>query len=1092
MGDKSGKFLPQEFEIHIFVTSNYLNMKRLLTPFFAVLFSFSFGQNNLNCEITTEWEYLQNTICAGDSIGVFSHMHDSYYFEFLEGSHDTIILNNTQSIQGCLDTVSSGKVILLEDGIYYENIVWPITDRIILSSLNGPENCIIDGSNANESVIYMGNGNSNGGMYDPNATFLGAGIQNIQIQNGYGSIAVFNNTPLGGGILVDEYMKVVVSNCIIHHNGVPGNIEYSGGMFVSYGSEAYLFNNTITDNIGPGIWWRSRHDNFDDLLFAPADWPYGVQGCAVNNLFINNGGYGIYIQFGITKNSLQVRNNNSFGNGGLYPSMANWYDSNGQSSYTETGLNGNISQEPIFTDASIDDYSLQIGSPSIGSGQNGNDMGYQGSFELFNDPITYEWSNGEISESFTYFPQTSQDLILTMSQGNNTCSDTISIEVIHSEVPVFEYVDDLYAGEYYDLPDTSLNNISGSWYPSFVDTNLTSTYTFYPDGSIPCVPTFEMTINIKPTTTLHVNAFLDEIQNCELDSSEERLEGITFELNGFNTVFQTTNDGIILLDSIPDGTYQLSIDTANINWQSACGYTQSFDIVNGVMSNPVNFGISVDCTDPFVSIVAPTLRRCFSDQMVYVSASNANTASLPIIEGFVDVTLNPYMTPTASSLPYDIQGANVYRFYFDTLNPGEELNFNISTTISCSAWNNQTLCMTVELEPYGLCVLDTIPSEPIIGDPTGIIPTNFPEPCTLPWDQSSLSVDGWCQNDTVYFSVTNTGDPGGGDMDCYTELWVTRDGVVVVTDSLSLLGGETAIYTYPGEGYLWKLMAEQHPLHPGNSHPNAHVELCGDSLNWTPGIITQFPMDDADPVIDTYCGIVTGSYDPNDKQGFPTGFTSQNYIQPNQDLEYLIRFQNTGNDTAFTVIIRDTLELDLNIFTVTSAVSSHPYTFKMYGPRVLEWTFNNILLPDSTTDLEGSNGFVIFQVDQVPDLEPGTVIENDADIYFDFNDPITTNTTIHRIFEGFVEVADPPTVTLENITTNQILNLYPNPTTNLITIQSESVLNNRFKIYDQQGREVMKGKLTGKNTEVPLGKLSRGTYTIQVDGNYKPAVIIKQ
>ena len=228
-------------------------------------------------------------------------------------------------------------------------------------------------------------------------------------------------------------------------------------------------------------------------------------------------------------------------------------------------------------------------------------------------------------------------------------------------------------------------------------------------------------------------------------------------------------------------------------------------------------------------------------------------------------------------------------------------------------------------------------------------------------------------------------------------------------------------------------------------------------------------MDDADPVIDTYCGIVTGSYDPNDKQGFPTGFTSQNYIQPNQDLEYLIRFQNTGNDTAFTVIIRDTLELDLNIFTVTSAVSSHPYTFKMYGPRVLEWTFNNILLPDSTTDLEGSNGFVIFQVDQVPDLEPGTVIENDADIYFDFNDPITTNTTIHRIFEGFVEVADPPTVTLENITTNQILNLYPNPTTNLITIQSESVLNNKFKIYDQQGREVMNGKLTGKNTEVSLG-----------------------
>ena len=72
------------------------------------------------------------------------------------------------------------------------------------------------------------------------------------------------------------------------------------------------------------------------------------------------------------------------------------------------------------------------------------------------------------------------------------------------------------------------------------------------------------------------------------------------------------------------------------------------------------------------------------------------------------------------------------------------------------------------------------------------------------------------------------------------------------------------------------------------------------------------------------------------------------------------------------------------------------------------------------------------------------------------------------------------------------MDVYPNPTTNLITIQSESVLNNKFKIYDQQGREVMNGKLTGKNTEVSLGKLSRGTYTIQVDGNYKPAVIVKQ
>ena len=70
--------------------------------------------------------------------------------------------------------------------------------------------------------------------------------------------------------------------------------------------------------------------------------------------------------------------------------------------------------------------------------------------------------------------------------------------------------------------------------------------------------------------------------------------------------------------------------------------------------------------------------------------------------------------------------------------------------------------------------------------------------------------------------------------------------------------------------------------------------------------------------------------------------------------------------------------------------------------------------------------------------------------------------------------------------------LYPNPTSNLITIQSENSLNNKFKVFDQQGREVMKGKLKGVSTEVSLGEISRGTYTIQVEGNCKPKLIVKE
>ena len=73
-----------------------------------------------------------------------------------------------------------------------------------------------------------------------------------------------------------------------------------------------------------------------------------------------------------------------------------------------------------------------------------------------------------------------------------------------------------------------------------------------------------------------------------------------------------------------------------------------------------------------------------------------------------------------------------------------------------------------------------------------------------------------------------------------------------------------------------------------------------------------------------------------------------------------------------------------------------------------------------------------------------------------------------------------------------VINVYPNPTANLITIQSENIMNNKFKISDQKGRAVLMGRLKVNNTEVSLETLSKGIYTIQVEGNYKPVVIVKE
>ncbi|MDC3309272.1 choice-of-anchor L domain-containing protein, partial [Crocinitomicaceae bacterium] len=511
-----------------------------------------------------------------------------------------------------------------------------------------------------------------------------------------------------------------------------------------------------------------------------------------------------------------------------------------------------------------------------------------------------------------------------------------------------------------------------------------------------------------------IYVFNDINETCSQDYQEYGVEGVSMIVDPGNVVGTSGPNGIAPFPSLVDGTYTITIDTTNINWTTTCPITQSFTITNGI-TDCMGFGLINDnpCTDPDVSIFAPSLRSCFSDRLVYVSACNQITATGILDSSYVDVELDPLLTLDNASLPYTDLGNNIFRFETGDIYPGQCVNFTISTTVSCNATAGQTLCMGATLYPAEACIFDSIPSDPVTDDGIGGTLDGLPEPCTLPWDQSSLQVEGWCQGDSVYFSVTNTGELGGGDMECYSPVWLTVDGVVTDTDSLQIQGGETLIYSYPASGQTFFLNAEQHPLHPGNSHPNAHVELCGDSTNWTPGGVNQFPQDDADPDVDIYCGQVTAPVDPNDKTGYPIGQTSENYIQPNQQLQYVVRFQNVGTDTAFNVIVRDTLDLDLNIFTVTPGVASHPYTFKMYGPRVLEWTFEDIQLPDSTTNEEASNGFLTFHVDQVPDLAPGTVINNDADITFDFELPITTNTTVHKIFEGFVEVLNIEDLTIE-------------------------------------------------------------------------------
>ena len=148
-----------------------------------------------------------------------------------------------------------------------------------------------------------------------------------------------------------------------------------------------------------------------------------------------------------------------------------------------------------------------------------------------------------------------------------------------------------------------------------------------------------------------------------------------------------------------------------------------------------------------------------------------------------------------------------------------------------------------------------------------------------------------------------------------------------------------------------------------------------------------------------YASVITCAYDPNDKQVWPAR-GADNRVNEGEELLYTIRFQNTGTDTAFRVVIQDRLSPDLDWATLRPLAASHPFTSSLSENGLLEFRFENILLPDSATNQAGSQGFVSFLVHLRAGLPLNTVVGNTAEIYFDLNPPITTNTVRVRRYDG--------------------------------------------------------------------------------------------
>ena len=226
---------------------------------------------------------------------------------------------------------------------------------------------------------------------------------------------------------------------------------------------------------------------------------------------------------------------------------------------------------------------------------------------------------------------------------------------------------------------------------------------------------------------------------------------------------------------------------------------------------------------------------------------------------------------------------------------------------------------------------------------------------------------------------------------------------------------------------------------------------------------------------------VTASYDPNDKRNFVGDSEWGGAIyEDDVTMEYAIRFQNVGTDTAFTVVVRDTLDEEhLDVTTVRGFTASHDLDVQFEDSNVLVFTFNNILLVDSTTNEPASNGWISFDIDRKPNQPFGTEITNQAAIYFDFNAPVITNELVN-VLTNPVSVFSP---------TKNTLNLEVSPSVTNDEIRVQYVLENMnsvsIQIYNVGGILLLDvdfgKKVTGEYVEtLSLKDFTAGVYFVFV------------
>lgn len=562
-----------------------------------------------------------------------------------------------------------------------------------------------------------------------------------------------------------------------------------------------------------------------------------------------------------------------------------------------------------------------------------------------------------------------------------------------------------------------------------------------------------------PTGYISGQLFDDQNLDCTVQLTEPGIGGyrLVFEdgQKRIETIADQTGKFFVAL---PPGTYNSYIIPFD-NLGKACQTSFSTVVVQGD-TTWLQKSVQTILYTPLmaVRISTPFARRC-AETTYYVNV--CNEGNLATDHGIVTVQLPPGLSFVSSVKSNTVDSTGLVTFSLGHIGFDTCIDFSFVASVGCEGALalGQSLCVTAHVFP------DTLPS---IGD--------------LAWTGASLVVDGRCMGNSVLFSVKNKGQSSTTGPLNYQ---VVRDEYLEEGGEIALTINQIKTFEYPADGNTLRFSIAQEPGYPLEIASIA-VEGCATGGQETSiGFVTQVENSTGSPFEFTDCQDVVGSFDPNDKQCQPKGWGAQHQIVPGQLLHYNIRFQNTGTDTAFLVVVRDTLDDSLDWSSFQTEISSHPYHLERDSlHRALAFVFDNIQLPDSNRNEPASHGFVQFSIRPRLAVPLGTVLHNQASIYFDFNAAVQTNFVEHRIDTGFIrqKPAPPPDRPFAQIF------FAPNPAgqSTWLTMENfDASFSYQLQMHDSKGRLMRSISLTESPFLLEKLDLPPGVYQVSVWENNK-------